>query len=283
MLNPNTIMAFSVILSISFFGIGYRIGFFTLPKDSHKFGEVSWKECIDIFVLFLFMQFIFAPLFFLLLFFLMPGNGQMDDPILQGWVAVGVMVCTLAAIREFVKWSTPQLYRSFWRKKSGYNYALLAKDCTIGVLGCILCYPAVVLTADLIRLLLGFFYDLSLLQQVPIQQLKAIQNHPWLLASMAVAVVVVTPLTEEILFRGYLQQWFKRFFSRKASIFLSSAIFALFHYSYDQGVRNFEFFFALLLLSCFMGWVYERQTTLWAPYFLHMTFNSVNVLFLIFS
>jgi uncharacterized protein len=65
------------------------------------------------------------------------------------------------------------------------------------------------------------------------------------------------------------------------SILLASLIFAFFHFSYSQGIDNIEVITSLFVFSCFLGFVYERQQSLWASVGLHALFNAISVVLIV--
>ena len=102
-----------------------------------------------------------------------------------------------------------------------------------------------------------------------------------LFIAMAPAVIILVPITEEFLFRGLLQSWLKqKLRSPLCSILFSSGIFVFFHYSSQLGLSNIPLLSSLFVLSCMLGYLYERQHSLWAPIGLHCFFNFMSLLLL---
>ena len=91
------------------------------------------------------------------------------------------------------------------------------------------------------------------------------------------------PLLEEFLFRGLFQTWIKKHLGVKAAILIASLCFALFHVSVAHGVGNLSLVPSLFVFSCFLGFIYERQKSLFASIVLHTTFNLVSTLRIIFT
>jgi membrane protease YdiL (CAAX protease family) len=100
---------------------------------------------------------------------------------------------------------------------------------------------------------------------------------PILTIVSVLAIVVLVPVIEELLFRGFLQSWLVSRFTPFTSIALSSAIFTMVHFSPSQGIANAELMTGLFLLALFLGYLYQRQGSLWASIGLHCTFNAVSV------
>jgi len=91
-----------------------------------------------------------------------------------------------------------------------------------------------------------------------------------LVALMAFAAVVVAPLCEEIVFRGYLYGVAKRFCGAFGGALATALVFAAAHAS----------LVALLPLALFglvLAWLYERTGSIWAPIAAHACFNAATV------
>ncbi len=105
--------------------------------------------------------------------------------------------------------------------------------------------------------------------QESVQVLRSGDNLP-LIGLMAFAAVVVAPVCEEIVFRGYLYGVAKRYCGAFAGALATSLAFAAAHAS----------LVALLPLAMFgllLTWLYERTGTIWAPIAAHACFNAATV------
>jgi len=121
---------------------------------------------------------------------------------------------------------------------------------------------------------LGYFRWMErLLGESPVQDvvkvLKVAKN-PTVVALMAVTAVIVAPLCEEIVFRGYLYAVAKRFGGRWTAACCSALLFSAAHGSLAALLPLF--LFGLLLVV-----VYERTGSLWAPIAGHFFFNAATV------
>ena len=106
--------------------------------------------------------------------------------------------------------------------------------------------------------------------QEPLQAMLLTQSARTLVLSSFVAVVVA-PLGEELLFRGFLQPALQRWIGRGIGILACAAFFAASHmdlFSFPQ----------LFLLGVALGYVYDRTRSLAAPVTLHLLFNGTTVL-----
>jgi membrane protease YdiL (CAAX protease family) len=91
-----------------------------------------------------------------------------------------------------------------------------------------------------------------------------------LTALVVVFAVVIVPIFEEMLFRGFLQTTLRSLTARPwAAIFLTSALFSLLH--------PLTHVPALFCLSIGLGYAYERSGSLFRPIFMHIFFNGISV------
>jgi membrane protease YdiL (CAAX protease family) len=92
---------------------------------------------------------------------------------------------------------------------------------------------------------------------------------------MAGAAVIVAPLVEETVFRGFVYGVLKRFTDPIFAAITSSALFALAHFHLGSAVPLF------VLALGFVG-AYERSGSLLVPMFMHALFNGISLGALIF-
>lgn len=85
-----------------------------------------------------------------------------------------------------------------------------------------------------------------------------------------VGVVVITPVFEELFYRGYLYGVTKRFSDRFFAALFSSLIFTIAH----AGVITV---LPIFTLAIFLVLAYELSGSLWVPIAVHVLFNLVNV------
>jgi membrane protease YdiL (CAAX protease family) len=92
------------------------------------------------------------------------------------------------------------------------------------------------------------------------------QRYEYILAFLT--LVVVAPIAEETLFRGYLYGKLKKFMPFWAAIIITSVVFGAIHGQWDLAIDTF----ALSVVLCVL-----RETTgsLWSSILLHMTKNGI--------
>lgn len=88
-----------------------------------------------------------------------------------------------------------------------------------------------------------------------------------------VALVVLAPLFEEIIFRGYLYGRLRRDSSFFLSALLTSSAFALLHFQLNVGIDVF-------ILSLFLCYVREKFDSIWPGVIIHAFKNGIAYLFL---
>lgn len=93
---------------------------------------------------------------------------------------------------------------------------------------------------------------------------------PLVVALMSVAAVLVAPVAEEVVFRGYLYPAAKRFCGPAGAILFSSLVFAAAH----GNVVALLPLFALAVVLCLL---YEFTGSIWASISVHFLFNAATV------
>jgi len=93
---------------------------------------------------------------------------------------------------------------------------------------------------------------------------------PAVLWLMALAAVIVAPLCEELLFRGYLYPVAKKFTGPWLAACSSALFFAAAH-------GNLSALLPLFLFGLLLVWIYEKTGSLWAPIAVHFCFNGATV------
>ena len=88
-----------------------------------------------------------------------------------------------------------------------------------------------------------------------------------------ISLVVVAPIAEEILFRGYLLGKLRKYVSLWISILITSLLFAVVHFQWNVGIDVFVLSIVLCLLRVYTG-------SLWPAILLHMLKNGVAYYFL---
>jgi len=164
-------------------------------------------------------------------------------------------------------------YKSFARRLKGFglNVRTIHKDVFPAIVNFICVFPlvfaAVLVTDFLGRKILGPSFEfqtnegLSVLLDYPQLPLRVL---------LIIFCVLVGPVFEEVLFRGLFQSMVRGYTQRPwAAVFITSGFFSMLH--------PWMHWPALFILSCCMGYSYERSGSLFRSIFIHMLFNGLNV------
>ncbi|MCH9625072.1 MAG: hypothetical protein S4CHLAM123_02390 [Chlamydiales bacterium] len=277
-------LIFSAILTLVVFFAAWRNRFFRLPPLLSTNPMTLLRVIGAFFVYFLFAILLpIAALFSFRFFFKEYANVFALPTDLKGYLQFGflsilfillISYCYLigAGVRRFIFWGEGIQSVSRFLKSFG-----------MGMVGWVISYPCVLLVGLLANLIAVFFWGEIEVEQVAVMQLKKTMEYPLLFGLMIFAVVVLVPFMEELLFRGFLQTLLRKYLKRGWALFLTALIFALVHFSASQGKGNFQLISTLFVLSLFLGFLYEREQSLWASIGLHVTFNGFSVILLILS
>lgn len=265
-------------MSLVALGIAWRQGLFK-PFVASSLPLIQGKDVLKGFGFFLFTQVVWMPALISLIFaFVVKDDveqfiqlNQQSKGLLNLLIIGGGFGGALLGYRQL----TARQRQELWQQTSVPWYVHIGIGCAVWFV----CYPVALALSQLISLATWHFFHHAFTEQIVVQHLRTIVSDPLLLGLTALAVTVLVPMTEEFLFRGLLQTWLKhKFHHTTAAIFISSLIFAFFHYSSMQGMANIEILSFLWMLSCVLGFVYERQRSLWAPIGLHGFFNGMSLL-----
>jgi membrane protease YdiL (CAAX protease family) len=96
---------------------------------------------------------------------------------------------------------------------------------------------------------------------------------------MGLNAVLVAPMLEECIYRGFVQQALRRAgLGAWPSILLAAVIFTLMHVGSVPAAARAASLASLAVLACCFGWLAERTGSLVAPVAAHVAFNAGNLL-----
>lgn len=152
------------------------------------------------------------------------------------------------------------------------------KDLILAAAAWLISFPLVLFVSTSLDIILYFITgSFELPDQIAVLFLKMTFGMPGYFLLAMSSVVLLAPLIEETIFRGFLQSWLRRYLSPMTSIGVASLFFTAFHFSLDQGVSNLSILASLFVLSCFLGFLYEKRQSLFAPLLLHALFNTLSI------
>jgi membrane protease YdiL (CAAX protease family) len=253
---------------------------FFKPFDVSSSVEIEGKSVLKGFLAFIFVELILVRQF---LFFIgevigIPRLGWSEEA--QGWENLLIILAGfLSVLIVYYDLNRKTRLQIFQRTKSPWY-----KQITVGIESWIIIYPFFLVFNQLIAILILLTFKQSARDQVVIEHFKNLLSQPFLLGLTAFEIVTIVPITEEFLFRGLLQNWLKKQFGNGfLAIGLTSLLFAIFHFSNKQGITNIELLLSLFFLSCFLGFIYEKQHSLWASIGLHGCFNMMSIVFILIT
>ena len=147
--------------------------------------------------------------------------------------------------------------------------ARFPKAALTGLLWLVITYPLILVTQETVQQFTGSTDDSQLI-------VRYFLEHPAPRHRIAVILmaVIVAPVAEEIIFRGYFYGVIRRFGGRIPAILTSSLLFASIHVHLPSVP-------GLCILAMILCFLYERTGSLWAPITLHAAFNASTIVFLI--
>lgn len=276
-------LAFFILVLITSF-IAILRGFYRLPDASTEKASLGFfRHFFFGFLIYLGVTVLIVPLYAKLIAQWIPTHLTTDEKQIAfvSWVNIVTIVTVFIGLAILVICMRRDSWMQIWkREESTSTYPF---DMLLGFLGWFVAFPMVVFVNQILELLVHLIFDVMILpEQVAVQFLKMTIGHPFYFVLSLLSVLIFAPAIEEFLFRGLLQNWFKRYFNRTFSILFSALCFSFFHFSLTQKLGNIPIIGSLFVLACFLGFVYERQRSLLSSITLHATFNALSIFNLIF-
>lgn len=283
-----SVVLFAVGVGIFASLVAFRLGFFKMPKMPPLFrSAVHWYHVAMAFAIFLVVEILVVPTLYGAWIAWEQRGIENPPPLIlsaeqKGWLNLVSVLLTALCLLVYLysrKVETRQQVLGY----RGFHAGFLAnfKSYLFGSVSWLVIYPWIVALGQLIAIVISWLYEGPGVDQVAVKHLKDIISAPVLFVITALAVVTVIPFVEELLFRGFLQNWLKGLFGQWPAILTTSVIFAMFHFSTSQGIENIELIASLFILACFLGYLRERKESLWASFGLHSTFNFISIMMLL--
>ncbi len=174
------------------------------------------------------------------------------------------------------------IFNKIWKNPAIQPPTSPLYDFLLGAVAWLVAFPVVQVIGQFFDMLLFVIFRFESYEQVAVKYLKTTLENPAMAILALISIVIIAPIVEEFLFRGALQTYLKRRLPPKAAIMVASACFGLFHFSPEQGYGNISLIVSLFVFGSFLGYVYEKQGSLYASIGLHLAFNfisSVRILF----
>lgn len=244
----------------------YHLGFF-IPIH-RRISEILPIQAIGAFGLFLILQLILLPLgpyFFMEWVHVEPQSLA----LFRGWYQIFSILFVAVSLFGYSKWLNKG---NRWFARPACLHSIL-----LGITGWLIAYPVILLFTQLMGTILHDWLGYEMHTQLAVNQVQNVKEYPILLATLVICLVSVVPYIEEVLFRGYLQESLQPYLRPWTALIATALIFSLFHFSLTQGVSNFLILGALFVLALLLGYLKERQASLWASLALHATFNGISL------
>jgi len=289
----NTPINEHLILLASFIPIAIVVGIFAWKRGFFRLSSksasnellLSFWEVLGAFFIYFMVHFLIIPIVVMAVILFMTGSlfsFETMDAQTQGWLNITTMVASLVAVVGYLWWLPCDRRRILWGN-GRTSLRRRGRDVLVGIGGLFVSYPFVMIIAHLMGVIVIVTLSPTKEEQVAVRYFKTTLEYPKLLWVTVISIVTVIPIIEELLFRGFLQTWLRRHLHQRMAIVISAFVFSAFHFSLTQSYSNIELLSSLFVLSCFLGFVYERQQSLIAPITLHMVFNAINIGIILFS
>jgi uncharacterized protein len=263
--------------------IAKSYGYFHLPSRDKRLNPISLKTVVVAFAIYIGMTMVAAPILASAIrsFYSSPLN-ETSLTTLFSWVQLLILGSIFLLFYLFTRSQSPTLFKKIWKDRSISHPKPVTTDFFMGIMTWIIAIPLVIAVGQLMDALIYFFFEFQNYEQVAVRYLKTTLGSPGMLSAALATILIAAPVIEEFLFRGCLQNYFKRHMLPGKAIVLSALCFALFHYSNSQGLGNVSLIASLFTFALFLGFIYERQASLFASIGLHMTFNAVSTVRILF-
>ncbi len=261
------------ILAVLLLWIGWRRGFFTLENKEWEL-PIRFLHLVGAFAIYFFATFLGTS--FVLAFF----KTQIAAHYLSfsSWFNFGMSALIFCLLALYLKLLPEPLRKGLLRRPSERGLPFI-DDVWAAFSAWIIAFPLVLFLSQGLELVITEIFRIPQLpDQLAVQFLKSTFLNPLYFILATVAIIILAPLIEETLFRGFLQSYIRRQLGSKQAIFITSACFSLFHYAAGQGLGNISIIFSLFILSLFLGFLYEKRGSILAPMTLHASFNAISVL-----
>lgn len=256
-----------------------------LPKLSYR-SIPSFGDLIFVFLAYFLFYVVILPLGLYLGLSLYRGAWQSASGMQLSHEMQVLINCASLWLCLFVLWLLCRIFQPTALKCVRDNEMAVTKsrqlyNLALGGVSWFACFPVVFCFNQLLAAILELFFHPVEVDQVAVKLLKMTHSYLYLQTFYLIAIIFIVPITEEFIFRGILQRWLSPKIGPWLAITGASVTFAALHYSGSQGVFNFVLLPSLFLLSCYLGYLYERQRSLWAPIGLHAMFNFMSASMLI--
>jgi uncharacterized protein len=272
-----SIIGFGV-LTLAVLFVAWRANYFAFLKEEVKWEfPIRWVHIAIVFAIYFAAVIFLSPLLISVLRRLLISSPAIA---LATWLNFLSSFFILACIAIYCSILPRNVAWKIWRRS---DRAFFIQDIGFAFLSFIIAFPIVIFINETLDLILSrLFHIVELPDQLAVRFLKMTFEYPRYFFLSLVSITVFAPMLEEVLFRGFLQSFIRQHLGMKSAILITSLCFSFFHYSPEQGMSNISIIGSLFPLALFLGYVYEKQGSLFASMVLHACFNSISVFNLYF-
>lgn len=272
-----SVIGFGVLTLVILF-VAWRANYFAFLKEEVKWAfPIRWIHIAIVFAIYFAAVIFLSPLLIAVLRRLLTSSPAIA---LATWLNFLSSFFILAFIAIYCSTLPRNVAWKIWRRS---DRAFFIQDIGFAFLSFIIAFPIVIFINETLDLIISrFFHIVELPDQLAVRFLKMTFEYPRYFFLSLVSITVFAPMLEEVLFRGFLQSFIRQHLGVKSAILITSLCFSFFHYSPEQGMSNISIIGSLFPLALFLGYVYEKQGSLFASMILHACFNSISVLNLYF-
>jgi len=250
----------------------YICGYYPAPP-------ISFRHVGTLFCIYVGTTYILSSYFSALLQKFVEGTPSVGMIVFLQFVLIVFM---LSGFYVYCHTQAKGVFIRIWKNPAVQPPASALHDFLVGAAAWFVAFQVVQVMGQIFDMVFFTLLHFESSEQIAVRYLKTTLQTPALTILALISIVIIAPIVEEFLFRGALQTYLKRRFQPKTAIIIASACFGLFHYSPDQGYGNLSLIPSLFVFGCFLGYVYEKQGSLYASIGLHLAFNfvsSVRILF----
>lgn len=277
---PISIIIF-ILFGLIINAVVYKQGFFNLPSNNTDHRDWSFFQCLACFSIYLVNALAITPFVFRAILSMQYSALQNMKTQLVLYQSVNVLINIGLLFLYLTLQKKPQI-KALWKdpsvEKNSYFY-----DVLMGVFTWFISFPVIVALNALCEWINSNIFKFEEVDQVAVRFLKTSSTSFTTLVITTIMIIITAPFIEEFLFRGCIQNWLRKRLGTMQAILITSFIFAMMHFSPSQKLSNIPLLISLFTFSLYLGFLYEKTRSLLAPIILHMTFNGISVMRILFS
>lgn len=233
-------------------------------------GQWNIKDAIKVFFVYIILMFVGMPIIMQAAYAIF-GHSFMNSVSNRGIVLffsffINVLICIY--IVYIVNVEHHQSIQAL-----GLSTVNLSNNIKVGIRQYVITLPFIIIVGFIINLI-SSYYGVSPETQDVVKWVME-EKSRFLLGCLIFFGVILAPVMEEILFRGFLQSALRNSFGDRYAVAISAFLFA--------GVHMDVFaFLQIFILGLLLGYLYEKTQTLAASIFVHITHNSLTLIFLLY-